>query len=201
MAQVTAELPIEGPYDLDRTLAVLTMGRGNPCLRHDQQRAVIAERTPAGPVVLRVTRREESLEVLAEGDGAEWARPHLAGWLGLEDGSYRFKPGGRLRRLAIKHAGMRLPRLPVVSARLVQVVLQQLITFRDACRGWRQLVQRFGEPAPGGDGLYLAPDSATLARLPTQHYIECEILPRHARVIRHLAQHAAAIERLWAAGG
>ncbi|MEM9185206.1 MAG: hypothetical protein AAGB00_01770 [Planctomycetota bacterium] len=193
-------LPIRGAYDLDRTLATLTMGAGNPCLRHSVSAAEMTLATPAGGVVVLAQRGADALRVSLAGAGAGWVRPHLPGLFGLLDDATGFAPEGRLRRVVQKHTGLRLPRLPVVSHRLVQVVLQQLISFRDACRGWRRLVLRYGEAVPGGGGLYLPPAAGRLATLTVAEYTACDILPRHARLIRELAKQAAGLERLWDAG-
>lgn len=193
-------LPIVGPYDLDRTMSVLTMGRGNPCLRHNETTAQLTLRTPEGPVALAANRVGEELRVIADGAGSEWIEPHLPGLFGLEDDPSGFDPGGRLQRPARKIAGLRLPRLPVVSERLTQVVLQQLISFRDACRAWRLLIRRYGEEVPGSEGLFHAPSMERLGRLAVHELMACEVPPKHARVVLQLAKQSAGIERLWNTG-
>ncbi|MEM6798351.1 MAG: hypothetical protein AAF589_02450 [Planctomycetota bacterium] len=200
----TLRLPIDGPYDLDATLLTLTMGTGNPCLRHDTRRAAMTLTTPDGRVAIRAERAADALLVATEGPGAEWIEPRLPGVLGLNDDAAAFQPEGRLGRLAKQHAGIHLPTLPMVFPRLVQVVLQQLISFRDACRGWRRLVQTYGEAAGeslvGGEELFHTPPAERIARLATSEFAACDILPKHGRVIRELARQAAGLERLWGAG-
>ena len=44
-----ASLPIDGPYDLGRTLGPLAFGRGDPTIRIEGDRAWRATRTPDGP--------------------------------------------------------------------------------------------------------------------------------------------------------
>lgn len=200
MPSEPVRLPIIGSYDLDRTMSVLTMGRGNPCLRHNESIAQLTLGTPEGPVALAANRRDDELSVIADGAGAVWVVPHLPAIFGLLDDPSGFRPDGKLGRAAQSIAGLRLPRLPVVFERLVQVVLQQLISFRDACRAWRLLVRRFGEEVPGSDGLYHAPTAQRLGGLAVHELMACEVLPKHARVILHLAKQAAGLERLWASG-
>ena len=200
MSSVEATLPIDRPYHLGQTLMVVTMGKGNPCLRHDDTRAQLTLDTPEGVVAVAATHAGESLQVLADGPGAEWVEPRLGALFGLRDDASGFAPTGKLKRLADANRGLRLPRLPTVFARSVQVVLQQLITFRDACRGWRLLTQRFGEEVPGSDGLFYPPPAERIARLATYQLMECDIAPKHARVILALAKQAAGLERLWGGG-
>ena len=79
-------------------------------------------------------------------------------------------------------------------------MLQQLITFKDACIGWAKLVQKYGTPVPGMRGLYIPPEPAILARLGTADYVACGILPQRASLIKRLAPIAPALERLWNGG-
>ena len=59
-----------GPYHLGRTMGVLTMGSRNPVLRHDDGRAYMSLRTPAGPVVIKglhqqnILRRRSTLQFM-----------------------------------------------------------------------------------------------------------------------------------------
>lgn len=200
LPSIDTTLPIVGPYDLGATLMVLTMGKGNPCLRHDDRRAQMTLDTPEGPVALAATHAGDVLRVLGEGPGAGWIEPHLAAIFGLTDRLDGFEPEGRLKRIADENRGLRLPRLPTLYARAVQVVLQQLITFRDACRGWRLLVQKHGEEFPGSGGLFYPPNAGTIGKLAVHQLMECDIAPKHARVILALSKQAAGLERLWDAG-
>lgn len=176
------------------------MGKGNPCLRHSDKVAQLAIRTPEGPVALAATHAGASLSVITQGAGSAWIEPHLSGLFGLEDDASRFAPDGPLKKIVPKLEGLRLPRLPVVFERLVQIVLQQLISFRDACRGWRLLLQRLGEEVPGSQGLYWPPSAERIAGLATYELMECDILPKHAKLIQRIAKQAAGIERLWDGG-
>lgn len=200
VANASIHLPVDGPYDLDRTMSVLTMGRGNPCLRHNEKVAQLTLRTPDGPAALAATREGDSLSVISDGPGAEWITPHLPAVFGLLDDPGGYRPEGKLGQAAQSIEGLRLPRLPLVFERLVQVVLQQLISFRDACRAWRLLVRRYGEEVPGSDGLFHAPSAQLLGGLAVHELMACEVPPKHARTVLLMAKQAAALERLWAAG-
>lgn len=200
MPNAPVRLPIEGPYDLDRTMNVFSMGRGNPCLRHNKAAAQLTFKTPDGPVALAATRGSDGLSVLSQGPGADWIEPHLPAIFGLLDDPSRFRPEGDMKRLAQEVEGLRLPTWPVVFERLVQIVLQQLISYRDACRAWRLMVRRYGEEIPGSEGLFHAPTAQRLGGLAVHELMACEVLPKHARIVLQLAKQAAGLERLWAAG-
>ena len=96
--------------------------------------------------------------------------------------------------------GLRLVRLPVLFPRLVQIVLQQLVSFQDACHGWRRLVYRYGRTVSGHHDLRAPPTAKELARLPSHAYVECGILPQHGRRIHGLTRFAKRIETVWGGG-
>lgn len=84
--------------------------------------------------------------------------------------------------------------------RLVAIVLQQLIAYRDALHGWDRLVRRYGAPVPGNPDLWFPPEPATLAALADYHFVECGVLPRLGRCVIRLARAASRLEATWAAG-
>ena len=200
MTQLKTTLPIEGPYHLGRTLSVLSVGKGNPCLRVSDHQAQLALNTPAGRVAIAATHRTEQLHIVAQGPAADWIEPHLPGLFGLLDNTHEFVPSEPIKQLAQANHGLRLPRLPVVFDRLVPIVLQQLIAFRDACRAWRLMAQRLGEEVSDSQGLFFPPTPQQIARLATYELMECEAPPMHAKRILGLAKHAARLEELWGAG-
>ncbi|MEM6331354.1 MAG: hypothetical protein AAF790_14065, partial [Planctomycetota bacterium] len=150
MGEADFYLPIEGAYDLDRTLGVLTMGRGNPCLRHTGRAAAMTLATPAGPVAVLVERcggggvagrdgnssdggvggggggtsSSDRLRVAATGPGAGWVEPCLPAMLGLRD-----DPSGLVAR-AVAGGGKlgRLAKPPAgVRRPTVPVVFHRLV--------------------------------------------------------------------------
>ncbi len=177
------------------------MGSGNPCLRVDsalQVRAGLS--TPDGPVGLRVSREAETLEISASGPGTSWITPHLGGLFGLEFQPPKLSGLRKLRQIAYDLRGLRLVRVPAIYTPLVQIILQQLISYRDACHGWRQLAKRYGEPVPGHDDLWFPPTPAVIAKLHSHHFVECGILPQHGRRIVEVSRAADRIEAAWDAG-
>ncbi len=179
---------------------MLGMGIGDPCVRVETGRGCFVVSSPNGPLV--VTVQSEAAEVYVEiaGSDAEWLRPYLPALLGLGYQPPVLDQPNQLRRLARKYAGFRLPRSPIVFPSLVRIVLQQLVSFRDARNGWRSLVHRYGQPIEGHDGLWAPPDANVLRRMALFQFIECGILPQHARRILGLTQIAKKLESVWGGG-
>lgn len=190
-----------GPYDLESTFYLLSMGAGDPCLRFDapdQMRLTML--TPDGPAVVAVKQDHGQLHATLDGAGREWLAPHLPALLGVDFQPPEIAEPRELAAIARQYAGMRIARLPVVSLRLVQVIMQQLITFKDACAGWRKLVRKHGTPVPGETDLWFPPTPETLAKLVSYQFIECGILPQHGRRIVESMRHSWRLEGAWAAG-
>ena len=196
---LTESILVDGTYDLAATLSLLALGRGDPCLRIDSEHVVRCTLgTRQGAAALRLTREPEAIRVELAGDDLDWLLPRLPAALGLEFTPPKLEGPHRLRALAHRFAGLRLLKLPVLFPRIVQLVLQQLVMFQDACHGWRSLVQRYGVAVD--DDFRLPPTPAVLARLASYQFVECGILPQHGRRIRGLARVADRIETLWGAG-
>ena len=170
------------------------MGKKDPAFRLTQRQAQFCLRTPQGPVSIQGTHVGDSLAAECQGPGCEWVAPHLPSMFGLHDTPESFRPEGKLRDLVMRLPGLHLPRLPIVFYRLVQIVLQQLVSWTDAYSSWRRLVQEFGEDAPGRLGLRLPPAPETLRSLAYFDLVACGILPRQARLVLHLARNHSRIE-------
>lgn len=195
---LTTTLPTNGPYDLEATLWLMSMGKGNPCLQMEgPQAARIAVNTPAGPTAMHVRHEGDQLHIEATGEGAKWMQPHLVSYLGVDFEPPRIAGLRKLRQLAYDWRGLRLVRMPTVYTSLVQIVLQQLISYRDACYGWRKLVQRYGTPVPGQDDLHYPPLPSVLAKLHSHHFIECGVLPMHGKRIVEVSRAVERIEAAW----
>lgn len=192
---------VEGEYDLASTFSMLGMGRGDPCLKIAQDGGVnYALSGDRGSFALLLHQREDVIEVDVLASDPDWIMPHIPSALGLTYQTPALSGPRRLRDLAQQHAGLRLPRLPLLFTRIVQVILQQLVSYRDACDGWRELVLRYGTEIESHQGLFIPPSAKTLAHLASYDYAACGILPQHGRRIIGIAREADRIERLWGAG-
>ncbi len=160
----------------------------------------MALHAPTGRAAMRIRSIENAVTIESHGPGAEWMTPHLPALLGLDYVPPVFSEPPKIRRLLHQFAGFRIPRMPTISIRLVQVIIQQLISFDDASRGWKELVRRYGEPVEGDEDLWYPPEPATLARLSRYDFTECGLLPGLGERTIGLCKLSRHIEAKWRAG-
>lgn len=193
---------LAGPVDLGLTIGPLRRGAGDPMTRVGRATAWRATRTPAGPATERIELVPGGALVTAWGLGAEWLLEAAPDLLGADDDPGAFRPAQPLlRRLAARHAGLRIGRSRAVVEALVPAILEQKVTGEQARRGLRGLVRAHGEPAPGpvppdGRSLWLPPLPEALARLPYHAYHPFGIERRRAEAIRRVAADAGRLEDL-----
>ncbi len=183
-------------YHLARTLSALRMGAYDPSFRIEAPRAILARQTPDGPVSVAIEPHENTVRASIYGPGADWMAPRLHGLCGLDDAPELFEPRDAVvSRLWRKFSGMHLPRTPLVYDRVVQIVLLQLVTWVEACRGWGRLVRAKGAPAPGPFDLFVPPSAETLAATAVFELTAMGIRPKQGQTIQRLAKRAARLER------
>jgi 3-methyladenine DNA glycosylase/8-oxoguanine DNA glycosylase len=195
---VTTTLRPALPTDLSLTLGALRRGPYDPHFRFVPGGAWRATLTPEGPGTIRMIARGAEIEVTAWGDGAEWLVAHAADLAGARDSLDGWDPPyGLLRDLHARHPGFRVCRTGLVLDVLVPAVIEQRVTGQEAWRSWRQLVRRWGTPAPGPEGmppLYVPPGPDLLARLPSWEWHRLGVEEARARVVRAAAQVASRLE-------
>lgn len=148
------------------TLAPLSHGPADPTMRIGRAVIIRASRLSSGAATTRLRLDGEMVSAEAWGAGAEEALAGLPLLLGEADDPSRLQPRDRLvRDLARRFAGLRLTRGAQPIEVLVPAILAQKVTGHEARLAQRQLVLRFGEPAPGPFDLRLPPAPATLAAL------------------------------------
>lgn len=156
------------PVPLGAVVSTFRRGGGDPTSRRDDDGWWFAWQTPAGPVTLRLeVPGGVGVDVTATawGSGAEWALDRVPALLGEHDDPDGFEP----RHPVVaeewrRRPGWRVPASGLVLQHLVASIIEQKVTGKEAFAGYRRLVRRFGEPAPGpGEGLGLAvpPRAAT----------------------------------------
>ena len=189
------------------TLSVHGRGRGDPTFRVDAAGAVWrTSLTPDGPATVRFTARrpgpagEESAPVVtaaAWGPGASWIIETVPDMLGAADERAGFSPEHPvLRRLHIRHAGLRVGRTGRVMEALVPAILEQKVLGIEAHRAWRTLMYRFGDPAPGPAprGMRVFPAPRTWARIPSWEWHRSGAEAVRARTIAGAARVAGRLE-------
>ncbi len=185
--------------DLRRSLRAMRLGKHDPTILLTASAMVRATRTVDGPATIRVDHLGDRLEVEAWGDGAEAALEQAPATLGLLDDRDGFDPLDPLvRDLHHQGDGLRMPRTGRVMEALVPAILSQMVTGFEAKRAFRQLVERWGEPAPGPGGLRLQPRPEAVAELPYYDLHVVGVERKRADTLQRAAAHAS---RLEAAGG
>lgn len=159
-------------------------------------------RTPEGPATLVIEARPAEGDVYAAawGPGAEWALESVPDLLGASDDPSGFVPHHPVLAEALRlHPHWRLGRTGLVMEALVPAVIEQKVTGQEAFGGFRALVQRFGEraPGPGHDlDLYVQPHPDTLRAIPSWEWLKLHIDPARSRTLVLAARVASSLERV-----
>ncbi|MDP2773570.1 MAG: DNA-3-methyladenine glycosylase 2 family protein, partial [Nocardioides sp.] len=177
-------------------------GGGDPTFRVDEGgRIWRGIRTPEGPATLAVEARPDAGDVLAEawGPGAEWALESVPALLGADDDWTGFEPRHPVLAEAWRrHPHARLGRSGLVMEALVPAIIEQKVTGQEAFAGFRMLVHRFGEraPGPGADQrLWVQPTPEALRSIPSWEWLRLHVDPARSRTIVSVARVADAVER------
>ncbi len=210
-ADLTRFLKLLRPVDLRLTLSPLRRGAGDPTLHMRGQEVLRATRTPLGgaTIHLRLVPGGAGVEAQAWGPGAPWAiqaAPELCG-AGDDDSSFQemlrikgLQGAGLLRDLHRRFQGLRIPRTRLITEALVPIVLEQKVTGIEAHAGYRRLVRRLGEPAPGPPdvvaGLMLPPAPATIAAAASWTLHTFGIERKRGDVIRYACSYARRLDAL-----
>ncbi len=169
----------QGPHDLQTTLLHGGLVR--------------ATRTREGPATLRLVPKKGSVYAEAWGAGAGAALDMVPGLVGALDDQRAFTPHDeRVAELVRRQPGLRLARSGSVMDSLVVSILGQKVVGKDAQRSYRDLLVRFGDPAPGPFRLRLPPPPQRLARLPYWAFHPLGVERRRADTIRGRGRRPAA---------
>jgi 3-methyladenine DNA glycosylase/8-oxoguanine DNA glycosylase len=186
------------PVDIGATLAPLRRGAGDPTHVVDSAGALWRTSwTPDGPGTLRLAGLAGAVTATAWGAGAEWLLAGVPELLGGSDDPVGFvPPPGPLADTARRYPGLRVPRTRRVFEALVPAVLEQKVTGMEARRSWRELLYRFGEPAPGPGpaALRVPPPPSRWAELPSWEWHLAGVDSKRARTIRTAAEVAGRLE-------
>jgi 3-methyladenine DNA glycosylase/8-oxoguanine DNA glycosylase len=194
---VTAQVRLERPFDLERSLGPLVRGRGDPTARIGDGWFARATRTSEGAVTVLLRRTGDGVAASVWGPGSHHVLAVLPDLVGEGDEPWRLRPSHHaLRAAAARLVGLRFVRTRAVAETLVPAILEQKVNGLDARRSYRELVHAWGEPAPGPLGLRLPPAPRILAAMPYHRFHPFGVEERRARTIRTIAAHASALDRL-----
>ena len=184
--------------DLRRSLRAMRLGKHDPTILLSPRAALWCSRTASGPATVRVDHAGDRVQVEAWGEGADDALERAPASLGLLDDRRGFDPEDPIvKELHHEADGLRLPRTERVLEALVPAILSQRATGFEAKRAYRQLIERWGEDAPGPGGLRLLPRAEAIAELPYYELHVIGVEQRRADTLRRACAHA---NRLEAAG-
>jgi 3-methyladenine DNA glycosylase/8-oxoguanine DNA glycosylase len=190
------------PCDVTAILSAWRRGAGDPSYRVDGDGSVWrAMRTPDGPATWHVRAEPSCGSVVgrAWGPGAAWVLDRMPVMLGAADDPGGFAPRHPvLREAARRRAGWRVGASGLVLEALVGAALEQKVTGQEAWHGWRTLLRRFGEPAPGpGEErrMRVLPPPEVLRQVPSWEWLRCRVDPARSRVVVTAARVAGSLER------
>ncbi|HPV91108.1 MAG TPA: DNA-3-methyladenine glycosylase 2 family protein [Ornithinibacter sp.] len=188
------------PVPLGAVVSVFRRGGGDPTSRRDHDAWWFGWLTPDGAVTLRLSVSAGAGEVAVQawGAGSGWALEQVPDVVGERDDPTGFEPlhapVGEAWRV---FPGWRVPRSGLVLQALVPSVIEQKVTGQEAFSGYRRLVTRFGEPAPGPGsdlGLRVPPTAAGWAGIPSWEWLAAGVDPARSRTVVRLVRHAGRIE-------
>jgi 3-methyladenine DNA glycosylase/8-oxoguanine DNA glycosylase len=190
------------PCPVGQILSILRKGPADPTYR------IAADgshwrglRTPEGTATLRIRSRPATGEVLGEawGTGASWALDRLPALLGADDDPTGFEPGHPVLEHAWRrHGDWRLTRTGLVMEALTPAIIEQKVTGQEAFAGFRALVRRHGERAPGPGAelqLWVQPGASTIRMVPSWEWLSMHIDPARSRALVAAASYATNLER------
>jgi 3-methyladenine DNA glycosylase/8-oxoguanine DNA glycosylase len=196
--QISTRLRIDSAVDPLLTLSALWHGPGDPQMDIRGATVLRATRTPDGPASLRLSLRSGGMDVEAWGLGAEWAVDRLPDLLGARDDPSRLESGHLLlRQLQRRLSGLRMTRSGAVVETLIPTIIAQKVTGLEFKRGYRGLLRRFGETAPGPLGvlgLRVPPAAAVLAAQPYHAFHELGLERRRAETMTAVARLSRQLE-------
>jgi len=176
-------------------------GAGDPTYRLLGDTHWRGVRTPLGPATLALEgrARERAVRARAWGPGAAWALDSVPALLGADDDLRGFEPRHPLVAEAWRrHPHWRQGRTGLVMESLVPAIVEQKVTGQEAFAGFRMLVHRYGERAPGPGGelrLWVQPSPETLRGVPSWEWLRMHIDPARSRAIVTAARVADSLER------
>jgi 3-methyladenine DNA glycosylase/8-oxoguanine DNA glycosylase len=181
-------------------LGVFRRGAGDPTWLSGADGSVVrAAQTPEGVgTLLLVSRPAESVvEARAWGPGAAWLLESVPALLGDGDDVSEFvahhDPVAQAWR---RFAHWRVPASGLVLDALAPAIIEQKVTGQEAFGGYRTLVRRFGEPAPGpfGSSLLAPPTARGWALIPSWAYLQSSVDGARSRTLVVAAQSAGRLE-------
>lgn len=186
------------------TWSVHRRGGGDPTFRVGRDGALWRTcLTPDGAGSVRVAGGADGgVSARAWGPGAGWLLDTLPVSLGaLDTGRLPVAEGpgaGVLRDIAGRYESLRIGRTERVFEALVPAVLEQKVVGKEAHRGWRTLLYKYGTAAPGPapTGMRVFPPPRVWARIPSWDWHLAGLEGIRAQTIMNAARVASRLEEI-----
>ena len=192
----------EWPCPVGTIASSLRHGGGDPTYRVDPDGTIWrGVRSPAGVATLRLTSQPDAGEVYGEawGPGADWVLDRMPAMLGADDNPAGFEPRHPVIADAHRrHPHWRLTKTGLVMESLVPAIIEQKVTGQEAFAGFRNLVFRFGERAPGPGAerrLWVQPSPSEIRAIPSWEWLRIHVDPARSKAVIRAAQVAPSLER------
>ena len=173
----------------------MTGGR-DPTCRFDPHGFWRTFRTPEGPATLNLKSAPGQVQAVAYGPGADWALERVPHIIGLSDRPCGFEESELLRKLTRRLPGLRIGGAATVMEVLLPIILQQRVTYMEACRSYQRLVRRYSDPAPGERGLFLPPDPKFFSKIPYHVFRQYEVDQKRWAAFKYVCQSARRFEEM-----
>jgi len=187
------------PCPVGPILRIHRRGAGDPTYKIVGDQHWRGIRTPEGPATLAIEARDGEVHAEAWGPGAAWALDSVPGLLGADDDLIGFEPLHPVVEEAwSRYSHLRIGRSGLVMEALVPAIIEQKVTGQEAFAGFRMLVHRYGERAPGPGAeqrLWVQPSADTIRQVPSWEWLRMHIDPARSRALVTAARVADSLER------
>jgi 3-methyladenine DNA glycosylase/8-oxoguanine DNA glycosylase len=187
------------PVALRLTLGPLAQGRTDPTMRRDASGVWMTMTTPTGAATLLLRTIASAIDAMAWGPGAEHAIAQVPALCGAGDDDSGFAPHRHdvVADLHHRTPGLRLTRAARILPFLVPTILGQKVTGIEQKQAWRELLLRYGEPAPGPApaGMRVVPTPAVWRRVPSWEWHRAGVGPQRSDTVMRVVAVADSLER------
>lgn len=185
-------IEIQGPFDIRSTVRMLKAGRFD-----DSGAWWWATLTSDGVGTVKVQQVVDGVTVDAWGPGGATLTARVPAVVGSTDMIGIEPDDPNVRDLLRRTAGTRLGATGAVFEATVRAILGQVVTRTEATRSWRQMVGRYGTPAPGPNtALRVFPPPETIAVLNYEDLHAVGVERKRAGTVIEAARRAKRIEEI-----
>ncbi|MFH5229451.1 DNA-3-methyladenine glycosylase family protein [Antrihabitans spumae] len=193
-------LRADSPVNLAMTIAPLRRGRNDPCHQRTSDGAIWrASLMESGPVTYRLVQHSrQEISARAWGPGGAEFLDQLPRMLCLDESTDDFRPTHpKLIDAHRRFPDLRMLRTGRVFEALVPSILEQKVHGIAALSSWRQLVRKYGTPAPGPApaGLYVPPSAEVWRHVPSWEFHKANVDPQRSRTIVTAARMADKLDQ------